>query len=324
MEAEIHARHKLLFWKIAWDTLPTGNRLNVIGSTSATSIDNYCYFGNSEPETTEHIFLKCPISQILWRTSCFPLSLNCTHPYTIHEFLKAIIHPGEKLSILQEEAHHFQIYAAVAFDQIWHLRNKVRLNPSLRIDPIQLSRTISRTSTEYFQAWRNLSNLFLRHSNTIAQAKPAFQIQFDAAIKSNVSMAALICLNSTGSIIAAQTQCLPEISDPLLAEANAILLATKLSLSMALNSLLIEGDSSIVIAALREEEPDIQWPILNAISTSLSILSSIPQWSARKISRVQNSKGHTLAQWALTHRFSDHIPFSFFGSIWKFGGTEPP
>lgn len=64
----------------------------------------------------------------------------------------------------------------------------------------------------------------------------------------------------------------------------------QLAASMNISRALLEGDSNIVTAALRQEESDVEWSILNTISNSISALSSIPSWIARKISRVENLK----------------------------------
>lgn len=100
-----------------------------------------CYLCKDAVVDAEHLFLSCPLTRIIWRTSLWPINLNCIQPLSIHEFIRIILHPNRKLKILVEESHHFQLFAAIACDQIWSLRNKVRLAPSTSIEPLSLSVT---------------------------------------------------------------------------------------------------------------------------------------------------------------------------------------
>lgn len=55
--SNLHNRHKHFFWKVIVDTLPTLAKLN---SLFPIEERNYL-FCNLEAESTEHIFLKCPL-----------------------------------------------------------------------------------------------------------------------------------------------------------------------------------------------------------------------------------------------------------------------
>lgn len=149
---KIHARLKLFLWKLAWDMLPTGQKLTAIGSSSLHVDPDICYICCTEKETLEHLFLDCPVQQIIWRSSSFPFILQNIIPRTIHELLRAIIDPKGKLSLSEADAHHFQLFAAVALDQVWMLCNKIRMNSFTSFDPIKLAVGISKFSSEHLKA----------------------------------------------------------------------------------------------------------------------------------------------------------------------------
>lgn len=248
--------------------------------------------------------------------------LDNIQPHTVHEFLRCIIDPKGKLNLRDEAVHHFQNFATLAFDLVWMLRNKIRLHSTAAINPIYLANLVSRQSKEHLTAW--IKAQFMHPHRTCSIQLSPFCLQYDAAVRGEFSMAAVVCLYMSNTILEAQTIHLPCITDPLVAEAHAALLAATLTLKLGFNCILLEGDSRIVTVSLREEEADIEWNIFNLISSTVSMLLTIPSWSARKIAPVENSKAHLLAQWAVAHHFSDHIPNSLFSSIWTYRGTEPP
>lgn len=130
---------------------------------------------------------------------------------------------------------------------------------------------------------------------------------------------------SNNVVLAAQTKFLPTISDPLYPEALTAQLSASLWTSLELPQVVLEGDSSLVVATLPSVEQDVPSAILNTISNCISdLLSTVKSWSARKLPWESNSLAHELVQWAVIHNFHDHIPHSSFRNIWKFGGFDPP
>ncbi|KAB1202680.1 hypothetical protein CJ030_MR8G012632 [Morella rubra] len=136
------------------------------------------------------------------------------------------------------------------------LRNKVRLNQILNFDTIDITTTISRLSLEHLRAWRAAPNL-IATSKVNNLGSLAYRLQYDAAVRSTFSMVAVICLDELGNIMEAQTKLLPDISDPSSTEAHAAHLASILARSQDLNALILEGNSSIVTAALQRKEFDM-------------------------------------------------------------------
>lgn len=63
--SQLHGRHKVLMWRILYNGLPTMERI----STYIGGPAHPCYLCNSEPETTQHLLLQCPIVKLLWWNS---------------------------------------------------------------------------------------------------------------------------------------------------------------------------------------------------------------------------------------------------------------
>lgn len=232
------------------------------------------------------------------------------------------------LILLQNLAYLLRIstisnrFATLTFDQIWLMRNEIKHHPRTHIDPVELSKTILCLTKEYMQACMilyissNVSSLLCRYLCPFCRS----QVSIWCAVREKFSVAATICLDPSNSILVARTEFHYDVTDLLKVEALAAQMASTMHPSCAT----LEGDSSIFIAALRQEGSDIDWSILNTISNPIFYLSSISSWTARKITRVENSRAHRLAQWAMTTHFSDHIPSSLFHSIWQYEVTDPP
>lgn len=188
-----------------------------------------CYLCQASTESTAHLFLSCPIVRILWGHSFWPINLHCIQPLNIPEFIiRILLQPNSKLHIPIEDTHHFQLFAAISCDQIWAVRNRVRLAPTSSIQPFKLTADIKRLSLEHRAAWLSKTSNFKISSVLNTSTPSLFKVQFDAAVKSNFSVAAVVCLDIDHRVLTAQTKYLPEISDPLCAQAMAAQLAADL------------------------------------------------------------------------------------------------
>lgn len=92
-------------------------------------------------------------------------------------------------------------------------RSDLLLLPSLTL--FHLSLAINRLSKEHFRAW-SLSNPTKHQALHICTSLHSlYKIQFDAAVRSNFSVAGTVCLDQNNEIIVAQTKYLPAVIDPL-------------------------------------------------------------------------------------------------------------
>jgi hypothetical protein len=70
----------------------------------------------------------------------------------ITDWFQIILHPNCRLGISPTEIHRFQIFAAVACDYLWFIRNKAH-HDDIIPNAILISTTINRITLEHFLAW---------------------------------------------------------------------------------------------------------------------------------------------------------------------------
>jgi hypothetical protein len=83
-------------------------------------------------------------------------------------------------------------------------------------------------------------------------------------------MHAAICCDSSGQILTAQSSLGPPC-DPNTEEALAALIATRMVVSLRLQSFILEGDSQVVVLAVNNSDLTIDWQIAPIISDIIFI-----------------------------------------------------
>jgi hypothetical protein len=159
----------------------------------------------------------------------------------------------------------------------------------------------------------------------------SFKVNFDNAIRKQFSVQETICRDSQGHILKAISQ----ISPPCKAnfgEALAAQLAASLAVSLDLKTFSLEGDSSVVIAALKTPTLSQDWHINSVIVATIASLPVSSFWVARKVYRSANFCAHHVAFWAAARGFLGCIPIFFLTypppppppSIPICSGKDPP
>jgi hypothetical protein len=108
---------------------------------------------------------------------------------------------------------------------------------------------------------------------------------------------AVVCRDSKGKIIKAIAQANPPC-DPTFGVALAAWLAASIAASLKLTKFSLEGDSKILIDALKTPSITVDWHIETVIANTLSLISSSSLWEAKKIHRSANFCPHHVAYWA--------------------------
>ena len=222
-KSKMHERLKLLLWRIVCKSLPVREILS-----KRFPIPNIsCPVCGEEVETVEHVFIRCPITVQAWANSVWPLNMDVFKDMNIDQWIKIIINPLEKLKIQGKEAREFSLFAAVHCDQVWKNRNQTVWG-NQPVDSIKLSIQINKVFIQHKQAWQSI----LGEKENSPSWKPPplgwIKCNFDAAVKPDKVVLAVVCGDSNGSIVAAESQeeCPGE---PLWAESKAALLAASLA-----------------------------------------------------------------------------------------------
>jgi hypothetical protein len=100
-------------------------------------------------------------------------------------------------------------------------------------------------------------------------------------------------------------------SNPLIAEAQAALLASTKAVELGFHSVYLEGNALNVIQAIVDFPNDVFWTISNIARDISLLLSSIDFWHSSYVPRSCNSTTHNIAKWALFCNASETIPISY-------------
>uniref|UniRef100_A0A2N9HS98 Reverse transcriptase domain-containing protein n=1 Tax=Fagus sylvatica TaxID=28930 RepID=A0A2N9HS98_FAGSY len=301
---KIHDRLKLMLWKMAWGMLPTMVALNVRFRVNSTQ----CQLCNSGVETLEHLFIECPFARIAWYLSPWPIRFNVISPLSISEWIKLILNPADLLGCPKEEERHLTLFAAICCDMIWMKRNEATRKPE-KVEPAKLAAQIKLNYTNHFQAREFQAQTRFQFSGWDPPPPPSVKINFDAALLNGKASVAAVCRNHCGTILfiwADQVVC----SNPLIAEAQAALLASTKAVELGFHSVYLEGDALNVIQAIVEFPNDVFWTISNIARDISLLLSSIDFWHSSYVPRSCNSTAHNIAKWALFCNASGTIPIS--------------
>jgi hypothetical protein len=261
-----------------------------------------CSFCNGPLETLSHIFLDCALAKVLWRSAPWPLNISYFSSRPISEWILIVIYSSDRLAIPAADSRKFQLFAALVMDLIWQFRNKlihdsILPNLALAIQHLKVS-----LQSPYF-AWQSvaLPSLWLPSISGYLKG------HFDIAICDNFDVATAVISNSLGEIILAMTQKL-SVSDILIGEAFAVLLATRLAASTGTEHFTLEGNALLVILVVNQPHLFSSWHLAPFILDIILNLSSFLNWNALKVSRSANLRAHVLVKWATTHIVFGSIP----------------
>jgi hypothetical protein len=130
---------------------------------------------------------------------------------------------------------------------------------------------------------------------------------FDVAVRDSFAVVAAVISDSSSNIIMAATQKLL-LTDPLIGEASAALLASQLALSSGFDTLFLEGDALLVILAINTPSLFPSRNFSNIVSDIRLGLSSFQSWNILKVSHSANFRAHALAKWAASYLVFGSIP----------------
>ena len=101
-----------------------------------------------------------------------------------------------------------------------------------------------------------------------------------------------------------------DLIDPLLAEAKAALLAVRKAFEVGFHSIVLEGDSLLVIQAIQNLPSAQIWTIDSVIFDIQSLLAKFSFWNASHACRELNTAAYSIARWALSYNCSGTFPIS--------------
>ena len=198
------------------------------------------------------------------------------------------------LGIQKSEESLFSLYAAISCDVIWRRRNEVLQNPE-PLDPKKIADNIRQIYYSHCQAWEYKvfdrgKSLGWRPPNP-----PSIKINFDAAVGVERVGLAAVCKDHRARVLFIWIT-MHDLTDPLLAEAKAALLAVRKAFEAGSHSIVLEGDSLLVIQAIQNLPLAQLWTIDSVIFDIQSLLANFSFWYASHACRELNTAAHSIAR----------------------------
>ncbi|XP_013601198.1 PREDICTED: uncharacterized protein LOC106308597 [Brassica oleracea var. oleracea] len=141
-------RHAFNFWIAYHDRLPTKSRL----AAWAINISTACILCNSAMEDRDHLFLRCPTSEVIW--ACVLRRLGAHH-HSFHTWTAMMdwlsLNDSRTITLLKRLASQATIY------NIWTERNR-RIHDNVITPPAMIFKTIDRSIRDVILGKRNNSN----------------------------------------------------------------------------------------------------------------------------------------------------------------------
>ena len=198
-------------------------------------------------DSLTHLLFECFFALVVWRLSFWLLDLTAFHFSSMLDWIDSIISSSRSLGIPLEDQHEFQIFTVVACDILWFYRNKA-LHDNVLFDARSVLAHSNKISLKHFLAWRSSAMV------TVEKWSPPplnwVKINFDTAIRDSFSTQAVECRDSLGRVLHLSSQIGPPCS-PNVGEAHAALLACFVASSISFNKYILEGDSEVVVHALK-------------------------------------------------------------------------
>jgi hypothetical protein len=147
-----------------------------------------------------------------------------------------------------------------------------------------------------------------------------FKVNWDASVdrRKNLMGVGIVMRNHAGRVLAAQCSVQKFIVDPSTAEAIGARVGAELGRRLGLQSIMLEGDASVVIEALRREGEDLS-RFGNVILETKELLKGFHFWEANLVRREGNNAAHLLARHATNQELNqvwvDSFPSCISGTI---------
>ncbi|KAL5572537.1 hypothetical protein UlMin_022134 [Ulmus minor] len=208
--ANILPRHKLLWWQIMSNCLPTKTRINrcILG------IDTLCPLCGQGLESLLHLLLYCDTVKVIWFSS----------PWNIRPDALSVTDPADLLNMLLKMEENLSygnllLFASIMFDLVWKCRNEV-VHGGVSPDPVMLLRRIlnSFNDTNY-----SLTRSTYVPTSWIPPPQDWVKFSMDAAVGASYSCAAMVVCDHTGSLMFWRSSKVFYV-DPVVVKAQAMLL----------------------------------------------------------------------------------------------------
>ncbi|KAL5575718.1 hypothetical protein UlMin_017417 [Ulmus minor] len=292
--ANILPRHKLLWWQIISNCLPTKTRIN----RCIPGIDTQCPLCGQGSEYLLHLLLYCDIVKVIWFSS----------PWNIRPDAISVTDPADLLSLLLKMEENLScgnllLFASILFDLVWKCRNEV-VHGGCSPDPVMLLRRILSSFNDTNCSLTSSTSL---PTSWIPPPQDWVKFSMDAAVGASCSCAAMVVHDHTGSLLFWRSSKVNSV-DPVFVEAQAMLLAISCAVSMFAGCWWwFESDAKTVVDSILIPSEPLYWPVSTVSSNCRVLLNYISIWHMSHAIRSRNVYAHNVARWCLLNDVYDDL-----------------
>jgi len=282
---------KMFIWRACHNILPTKDNLLRKG----IDLDPTCVFCKTVPKTVHHVLWECPSATDVWGV-CGRKIQKCSN--AVNSFKEVV----EMFFVLcSPEEVDFNVEIA---RRIWFRRNSV-VHGGDFLHPNDVLSSATMAIGDYKGALE--ADIFLREpegtslSSRILNWCPPpigyFKANWDAAINSKKGILGFGCVvrDVHGFVVAALSHSVIVMGNPEVAEALAALHTIEFCRNHGFNSIILEGDSLIVVNAINRV--GLNWSFLeNIILDIQTLLKEFLYWKVCYTPRGTNIAAHSLVK----------------------------
>ena len=203
-------------WRIAFNLLPTKDKLSEFSSSSDTS----CPLCNVETESALHLFTHCHIARAIWFDNHWNIRIDRWQVQSSSHLIELLIDPPS-LQLDKEQRNEFLLFGALTLDMIRVWRNKAINERSLPMEG-QVNRSIQKLFLEH---WRPkvpvMTSVPTRNSaRWCCPSQGMLKLNCDAAVGDLSSCIAIVARDWRGKLVFTISKKV-NTNIPVQAEANA-------------------------------------------------------------------------------------------------------
>ncbi|KAL5581946.1 hypothetical protein UlMin_014388 [Ulmus minor] len=284
--ANILPRHKILWWQILSNCLPTRTRIQ----RCLPDIDTQCPICANNVESALHLLIYCDVAKVIWFASPWNVRSNNLSFASPLEFFNFVL-------FLENNRNCDQIllFASIMFDMVWSCRNEV-VHGGFIPDPLVLTRKILKS---FVDTKLTLLRPVIPPVSWVPPPQDWIKFSVDAAVGALWSSAAVVVRDSSGVLLFWKSASILS-SDPIFVEAQALLLAISCAGSSFSNSFCwFESDAKTVVDSILKPDETLYWPIASSVSSCCFLLGQLPTWHISHSPRLGNVFAHNVARWCL-------------------------
>jgi ribonuclease HI len=280
---------KMFIWRACNKILPTKDNLR----RRKIIEEDSCFLCCRAIETTHHILWDCPSSQDVWSPSGRKLQKIHSGGENFCELIETLM---ERL--MKNELELF----VMIVKGIWKRRNGV-----MHGEQFKHPGEVVRQATGHLNDFRN-ANMKQgegMESSPSTKAKweapvlDFYKANWDVAISQaeNIVGIGVIIRDGQGNVIAALSQQVKSMHDPVTTEAIAARRAVEFCIEVGVQEVIFEGDSMLVVKAIQDSQPN-WFPYGQIIDDIKWVMGSLRRWKIRHVKRDANKAAHELSRFA--------------------------